>query len=320
MAVYSNHPSGEPRDRGDGTMSRNYPKLGIVPFGEYLIAKDDLDPVYTALVRAELEPVTLRRWMLVYWTFYHAGVASYIADAPSAAEFWDRWRQAALNEFAPTLDGRWPRGHERRHMRGANAVKCWEAMMGRYGEAPERFVDACVPFAAPYPVRESADLAQAAYEAAAPVTCREVMKRVREHFQFGPWIGFKVADMTERVLGTPVDFTNAEVFMFDDPKKAALLLWRLSQGLPANAKPKDEPRVLELVVHYLVTSFSHCLAPPRLDRPIGLQEAETILCKWKSHLNGHYPLHNDITEIRAGLQPWLPHSDTARRFLAAMPS
>lgn len=281
-------------------MSRQYPKLGINHFGAELLRSGDLDPVYVALVKSQLPLDRLKRWMLVYWTFYHCGVASYIVDAETHDEFWERWRWAALNvEAHPTPFGaRWPRGHERRHMRGANAEKCWEAMMGRYFEAPERFVDVCVP---------------------GPTTCREVMKLVRQHVQFGPWIGFKVADMTERVLGIPVDFSNSEVFMFDDPKKAALLFWRKSQNLPELAKPKDEARVLELVVHYLVTSFAEFKAPPHFDRPVGLQEVETILCKWKSHLNGHYPLNNDITEIRAGLMPWLPYSETARCFYGAMP-
>lgn len=281
--------------------TRDYPRLNILPFGEQLLTTGDLDPIYLALVNAKLEPDRLRRWMLVYWTFYHAGVASYITDAETLGNFWKRWQWAAHNvpEHPTPFGGRWPRGHERRHMRGANAEKCWEAMMNRYYDTPERFLDYCVP---------------------GPTNCRDVMKRVRDHVQFGPWIGFKVADMTERVLGIPVDFTDAEVFMFDDPKKAALLLWRLSQGLPEGAKPKDERRALELVVHYLVTSLSSHLAPPRLDRPVGLQEVETVLCKWKSHLNGHYPLNNDINEIRAGLQPWLAHSNTAQRFLAAMPS
>lgn len=281
---------------------RDYPKLGIVPFGEQLLASGDLDPVYIALVNSKLDIVTLKRWMLVYWTFYHCGVASYIVDAENSDQFWGRWRWAAVNvEAYPTpFSGRWPRGHERRHMRGANAEKCWEAMMGRYFEAPERFVDVCVPCEGS--------------------SCREVMKRVRDHVQFGPWIGFKVADMTERVLGVPVDFTDAEVFMFDDPRRAALLFWRLSQNLPEGSKPRDEKHVLELVVHFLTTTFSDWKAPPHFDRPVGLQEVETILCKWKSHLNGHYPLNNDITEIRAGLQPWLEHSPTARRFFAAMPS
>jgi hypothetical protein len=42
-------------------------------------------------------------------------------------------------------------------------------------------------------------------------------------------------------------------------------------------------------------------APPRFERRINIQEIETILCKWKSHINGHYFVGKDIQEIRHGL-------------------
>lgn len=58
------------------------------------------------------------------------------------------------------------------------------------------------------------------------------------------------------------------------------------------------------VVAYLEETFSDLLAPPLFDRPIGLQEVETVLCCWKSHMNGHYPLNNDIDEIQEGLRGW----------------
>ena len=34
-------------------MSRNYPRLDIESFGRHLITSGDLDPIYTALVRAD---------------------------------------------------------------------------------------------------------------------------------------------------------------------------------------------------------------------------------------------------------------------------
>lgn len=286
-----------------------YTKLNIIPFGEHLLKSGDLDPLYIALVKANLERDYLKRWLLVYWTFYSAGVASFIADAPTTDLFWERWRVAAVNEEPTPFGMRWARGHERRHMRGEAALACWKELSGRYRDNPEGFVDHCVPLRS-FMDKNNPDK---------PVTCGEVMTRVKGHAQFGPWIGFKVADMAERVLGIKVDFTAAEVFIFKDPRKAALLLWRLSQGLPEGAKPRDEARVLELAVHYLTTAFSDHLAPPLYDRPVGLQEVETVLCKWKSHLNNHYPLNNDIRDIRNGLHPWRNHSETARQLWVTMP-
>jgi len=278
---------------------RNYDKLDIIAFGEHLLRTEDLDPIYSALVRMEMSAQKRGLWLLSYWIFYHAGVASYLADADTTEEFWLRYRVAADNHLPTPAGDRWPRGHERRHMRGRNAEKTFDHLFRRYRNAPEDFVGA---------VQAS--------------TCGEVMKKVQTHVGFGPWIGFKVADMLERVYGYEVSFDRAEVFIFKDPKKAALLFWKEQTKQPENAKPRDEQQVLKQVVDYLIGEFAvnrRWMAPPTRDRLVGIQEIETILCKWKSHLNGHYPLGNDITEIRAGLQPWLEHSETAQQFLEAMP-
>jgi hypothetical protein len=147
----------------------------------------------------------------------------------------------------------------------------------------------------------------------------EVSTRAKRLPRFGPWISFKVADMLDRLGIAPVNFDQAAVFMFDDPVKAALIFWRRKMGLPDNAKPKDQNDVINQVVSHLTEHFKDHTAPPLHERAVGLQEIETILCKWKSHLNGHYPKFNDIDEIREGLSSWAPHSETARSMLHAMP-
>jgi hypothetical protein len=43
-------------------------------------------------------------------------------------------------------------------------------------------------------------------------------------------------------------------------------------------------------------------APPRFERAINIQEIETILCKWKSHMNGHYKVGKDTHEIHEALK------------------
>ena len=148
----------------------------------------------------------------------------------------------------------------------------------------------------------------------------QVTKAVKEHTLFGPWIAFKIADMVDRVLGIPVDFEQAHVFMFKDPTKAAIMLWRykLYAGDQSYLKvqPKDQGAAIKEVVDYLTKQFSDLKAPPLYDRPIGLQEVETVLCKWKSHMNGHYPLNNDIDEINEGLEGW---GDAALEFGSMMP-
>lgn len=285
-------------------MSRNYERLDIEAFGAHLLRSGDLDPVYIALAKLRgerMDDAQLARWLIAYWCFYSCGFACYASEAPSR-DFWGVLEVAAENTEATPFGGRWPRGHERRHFRGAAASKAVDGLRQRYGSNPEGMVGyICQP------------------QRTNRTAFKNVAERAKEHPLFGPWIAFKIADMTDRVLGAPVDFTDAEVFMFDDPVKAALMLWRKKTSMPETAKPKDQTQVIKGVVNYLTDHFRSFAAPPLGDRPVGLQEIETILCKWKSHMNGHYPLNNDIVEINTGCAPWFAFSTTAQHFVDAMP-
>lgn len=286
---------------------RNYPKLDILEFGQRLLLSKDLDPIYVALAKLCLDPVVLKRWLLAYWCTYHAGVSCYLAEQETAAGFWTYLQAAAINqEVVPApVGGRWPRGHERRHWRGANAMKSYADLRRRYGKKPENMADYCANGELP-----------GQKVLATQTTCAEVMKRAKEHVGFGPWIGFKVADMAERVLGTSVSFDGSELFLFDSPREAAEILYK--QHFP-NVEPNSSTTPLLWSCSYLKDKFQGWEAPPYFDRVVNLQEVETILCKWKSHLNGHYPLYNDLVEISEGLLPWTKVSPLARDFFGAMP-
>jgi hypothetical protein len=262
------------------------------------LRSNDLDPIYVALRGAldagEFDAGTVNRWMIAYWCFYNAGFASYACDR-NPADFWATLANAAANTSPTPFGGRWPRGAERRHARGGQAVEMIGRLIEEYGDHPGRMVDNLL----------RGDRAFSA-----------VSKRVRKHYLFGPWIAFKIGDMLERVLGERIDFDNADVFMFDSPREGALLVYGKFFGDDFKVK---EPERIRKVVHWLTAKFSEFNAPPLGDRRVGLQEIETILCKWKSHLNGHYPLNNDIHEIREGLKPWIPHSRNAAIFESFMP-
>lgn len=273
----------------------------IGEFGTRLLDTQDLDPVYVALHRARLDRVKLCRWLMAYWTYYSVGPASYIADAHTPDEFWRRMMLAAENTTPAPTGGRWSRGSERRHCRGAAAVKCVQGLVDLYRPYPEHMASYC----------------------SGETTARGVMRRVKEHYLFGDWIAFKVADMSERVLGVPVSFAEAEVFMFEQPTQAAILLWeqRAKQWegteLQFDAAATEAEKV-KSSVDYLLGYFKGHQAPPSFNRPLGLQEVETILCKWKSNLGGHYPIGKDWAEVRHSLAEWAPHSATATRLLGSV--
>src|SRR5690606_34363348 len=97
---------------------------GIVPFAQHLLRTGDLDPIYLALNKVQWPEAQKYRWLVAYCAFYHAGVACYMSEF-RGFEFWSCMMQAAANEdgHGPAVLPRWPRGHERRHFRGEQAVK-----------------------------------------------------------------------------------------------------------------------------------------------------------------------------------------------------
>lgn len=287
-------------------MSRSYERLPVVQFGRQMIISGDLDPLYVALPPAfEGERDKLSRWLIAYWCFYHAGLASYLCRF-EGKEFWKNMMEAAKNETEAPVGGRWPRAKERRHFRGVACVKAVRDMWGKYMHQPEQLVTDLI-------------YAESAEETDEPIPFSELSKRVLKLPLFGPWIAFKVGDMLDRVMDIPVNFEHAHIFMFKDPVKGAEMVWREHNGFDDNVKPKDQEKMIQQVVSHLDTKFNDLMAPPFHDRKVGLQEIETVLCKWKSHMNGHYPVNNDLVEIAEGLEPWASKFEEAEAVLQFLP-
>jgi hypothetical protein len=225
-------------------------------FGEDLLDSLDLDPIYVILYLGRLDDSLLRRWLLAYWCFYHAGVASKIS---SAKDFYGEMRKAQLQ--------RWPRGRERRHFRGRASAEAIE-WLADYYPSPERAVDALMGSS----------------------TFPKVKTRITRWPLFGPWIAFKAADMLDRVLGVPIQFSYEDLGFYQEPAAGAALL--------------DPEAPLEQVVRKLVKHFEQFSAPPAMDRPCGIQEVETILCKFKGWCHRTYRVGQDTSELAHALQGW----------------
>src|SRR5690606_13153596 len=119
---------------------RDYPRLDIYEFGRHLLETGDLDPVYIALDRMEWSQVEqLGRWLVAYWAFYHCGVASWLSEHDRDS-FWDVMELAARNEDPAPPGGRWPRGSERRHFRGAQSLNAIAEWRQAYGDNPHEMV------------------------------------------------------------------------------------------------------------------------------------------------------------------------------------
>jgi hypothetical protein len=256
----------------------------IVAFGTELIVSQDLDPIYTVLHHSEMPRDQLKRWLFAYWCFYHAGFASYASEAEGEV-YWKRVTQAArnLSGYGPNrmvsrkLPDRWPRGTERRHFRGEKCVNAIDWFRG-WELRPEAWVDSL-------------------YENIPNPTHKDIISRVTKWIQFGPWIGFKVADMLERCLGVPVTFSDEITLIYKEPRKALDILATSDESPYQHWEVKN-------IYYELQERFSYLQAPPALDRPCSHQELETVLCKWKSHINGHYPMGKDSLELFEALEGW----------------
>lgn len=259
-------------------------KLDIHAFGEQLIVTRDLDPLYVGLVEAKLPKDQLYRYLLTYWMFYHVGLSACLSEFEER-EFWDSALVAAENKdhHGPGVHGlpglRWPRGSERRHFRGVKCVQAVQTLAERFPK-PEDAVRSLLKKQGDY----------------------VIMETVRTWPMFGEWIAFKVVDMLERCAGVKCPVSSDLILMYDEPYKALEILAK-------DQKP-------EQVFDGLLAHFAQFQAPPRGDRPCGPQEVETILCKVKSHWNGHYWVGKDIHEHRAALKGW---GETADQLLRAYP-
>lgn len=272
--------------------------LSVEEFGAELLRSQDLDPVYVALHRVELPRDQLMRLCLTYWCVYHLGVAAKLSTLKGPA-YWSKLLEVAVNAGEPKP---WPRGAERRHFRGQQAVDAVQELALRYAR-PEGVVSYML---------EPCDGARPTFGG--------VTARVQEHRGFGPWIAFKIADMGERVLGVPVDFSNCEMGVYKDPRQGAALA-RVERGAANYADPKQpwlypisDDEVRDEFAHY-VKHFNKFKAPPRGDRKVNVQEVETIFCKYKSHRKGHYPLGKDTRELRHSLTGWGPLAEKLREAL-----
>ncbi len=239
--------------------------MNVMEFAYCLFVTEDLDPVYCLLARSGRDRRWLAHFCLCYWCFYDVGYAAWLADSYTDPG-------AYYTQILTDLDSI-PRGAERRHFRGNKARKAIESME-RIG-SPAAIVTKL--------------FIGGGYASAS--------SRVQQLPMFGPWIAWKACDMAERVLGYQIDFSRASLSMYKDPTQGAALLlhgdWRASITEP-------EVEKVARVLGVALRKAGH-KAPPANDRPVNIQEVETVLCKYKAYRKGHYWPGKDIKDIRESL-------------------
>ena len=289
---------------------------GIVEFGDELLRTRDLDPVYVAVGEAQLDRATLCRLSLAYWCFYNLGAAARLAEIKQPKKYWEKMAEAAA--FSPLhpwpVDGKpvngglgWPRGSERRHFRGAQSRQAVAELASKYRTAEEAVESFCRP----------------ADTNLAPLwtTFSRVQAATKLHRGFGDWIAFKIADWSERVLGYDTDFSDCHLGIYKDPRQGAAVAYCEGTGpitvinlaLKAWELTITDEALADTGDHYVkLWRRKKVYAPGGRKRLVNVQEVETIFCKYKSHLKGHYPMGKDTTENLHMLEQWGQQSDLAK--------
>ena len=278
----------EPRhssEQPDASESEHFARA--IKFGRDLITTQDLDPVYTAIHGAGLPYDMRARLLLAYSCLYHLGASVTIAQR-QGADYWDGLMVAAVN------DGhKWPRASERRHWRGQQALHTVTYLRNKY-----RYPEDVVGY----------------WATGGDASFTAVTDRVKEIPIFGPWIAFKLADMLERVMGHQVDFSTCAMGVYKEPRAAAALI--LSGDAEANIADSDLERVMQQML--LPEHLGTLRAPPDFARPVNVQEIETCLCKYKSHVNGNYEPGKDTLEVLHGLKETRWENSITRRMVQVL--
>lgn len=274
---------------------RQYQCVDIISFGRHLFKSGDLDPIYLGLQQVEFDSRQLARWLIAYWTFYNAGFACY-ASAFEGSAFWCVLEIAAENTTLTPFGKRWPRGAERRHFRARAAIEAVQALKARYGVKPEDMLEMLCT---------------------GSLAVGEVIKRALDHVGFGPWIGFKIADMLDAVwVPGQILQNDLSLFLYDTPRQsidecyANDVLERL---------PRPNMDRYEYAMSWLEVQLRDCRVPHKPKSPPDWFSLETVWCKHLSHKHGFYHLYKDTDEIAHGLQLWCACASAASRFMQGLP-
>lgn len=142
------------------------------------------------------------------------------------------------------------RASERRHFRGAVGMKAIQAWEQRFKD-PERMVEWIFG-----------------------PTYFDVRSNAKSVPQIGTYFVWKFADVQERVFRLPCDFTGASQYSPKVPQEGAKLI------------DYSTTAAYDKIIRYF--GRNGMLAPPHYDRPMNMQEAETVCCIFHQYVGGSY--------------------------------
>jgi len=164
------------------------------------------------------------------------------------------YQGARFYEFLRKVYPTAKRASERRHFRGQAGLKALAQWQDLYPK-PEAMIEAC--FGSTY---------------------LEVRKNMQHMAQMGDYFYWKLADIQDTVFAQPVNFTGCEKYMPKVPQQGAEMIAELESTCFA----------LPVAMSTVTKHISKMKHPFKPNRPLALQEAETVCCVFKQHVVGDY--------------------------------
>jgi hypothetical protein len=96
----------------------------------------------------------------------------------------------------------------------------------------------------------------------------------------------------EVVCGAPITFSRDIPLIYKEPRACLDIL------------SQEARATIRSLLDNLIDHVGQHAEPAAGRRPCGVQEAETVLCKFKSYRGGHYFVGKDSKEIRHALTGW----------------
>lgn len=247
-------------------------------FATLLFKLEEADPGYMLLARAKLPYEQKLRYVLAWCTFYNPGLAAKASDY-QGARFYEY-----LRSVYPTAK----RASERRHFRGQAGLKAMAQWQDLYPK-PEAMVEACFG-----------------------KTYLEVRQNMRHMAQMGDYFYWKLADIQDTVFRCPVDFTGCEKYMPKVPQQGADIIYHLEA--PHGVCFAELGEVMSTITRHI----EGLKYPIKGNRPLALQEAETVCCVFKQHVAGDYRFGFRSAKAWSRLMAMKCETETAGKLLQGL--
>lgn len=242
--------------------------MGYFEFGKTMLGYSDHDFSHVAMANAAWTRQETDMVFLAYRFFMHIGTACWIADAGSVEGFWQR-----LEAEYDTL----PRKIDRHQTRG---VSGWRTInqVRAISDDPSKVLDFWYPDGATY---------------------TDVYPKIMAVHDWGKSNAWHNFDMAERTLPQrhlrAVTLREAELYMYDYPWEV------LATYVDENYQTSSA------VAARMLAEFDRAgvVTPPFGDRPISMQELETVLCRYRKYRKGGYVFGKDKKTVIKNLL-WRP--------------